>query len=182
MRRKADKPEQKAPEAQEAAAEAAPLVVPRGQTPILKVKPLGSRAGGDGTGAAVRRGTLFQNDAEGQDETAAGLAEEADKRALLKTIVSSPAPQPSVRSPYATYRPAPPDEAAEKEELAAVTGRKAEREVSAGFLLGVALIIVALLGGIAIVRLHKKVDSLERRLASIEGAHVLTAEADLLSP
>ena len=85
MRRKADKPEQKAPEAQEAAAEAAPLVVPRGQTPILKVKPLGSRAGGDGTGAAVRRGTLFQNDAEGQDETAAGLAEEADKRALLKT-------------------------------------------------------------------------------------------------
>jgi hypothetical protein len=77
---------------------------------------------------------------------------------------------------YATHRPAPADEAAEKAHLAAVTGqRPKERELSTGFLIGVGLIVLALIGGVSIVRLEKHVQRLEQRVSQLEHAPTQTA-------
>ena len=94
-----------------------------------------------------------------------------------KTLVMPPAPEPG-RNPFATHGPPPPDEKAEEAELAALTDRKAERTVSTGFLLGVGLIVVVLVGGIWLSRLGDKVTALENRLNRIEGLQVQTAALD----
>ena len=62
------------------------------------------------------------------------------------------------------------------------THRKPERTVSTGFLLGIALIVVVLVGGMWIGRLGKKVAALENRVNRIEGQQVHTAALDLPAP
>ncbi len=77
---------------------------------------------------------------------------------------------------YATHRPAPPDQAAEKAQLAAACGGKArEREISAGFLIGVAMIVLALIGAVVVVRLEKHVQRLESRISALEQVQPQTA-------
>ncbi len=139
------------------------------ETPRLKPKPVGSRTEEEKAGPATRGGTLFGT--PNQDGT-------RPPEKLPKKIKFPRRIRDEVRSPYATYRPAPPDEAAEKQEVAAISGRPVEREVSAGFLLGIALIIVALIGGIMIVRLGKKVGVLEQRISRLESAQGGSAIAD----
>ncbi|MHC4593007.1 MAG: hypothetical protein ACYS8L_09985 [Planctomycetota bacterium] len=182
-RRKADDVVQTAPAVEEDADDA-PRVIEPGQDiahrPHLKVKPIGSRGGGDDDSAdmpTVKAGTLFAGqEASGESGAAQeGADSAADGGAATRRVIL---PMPGVaelRFPYATYRSAPADEDAEKVELAALTGTRREREVSAGFLLGVALIIVMLAGGVLIGRLQKRVGSLESRLRILEDADMRTA-------
>lgn len=133
--------------------------------PRLKVKPVGSRSEAEVPGPTVRGGTLF-----GDQEAEGPPAADAPEQRPPKKVVHVRREQGEVRHPYATYRSAPPDEAAEKRELAAIAGSKPPREVSTGFVLGIALIVVALLSGIFIVRLSKKVGALEARITRLESA------------
>ncbi len=109
----------------------------------------------------VRAGSLFKADGEGEAEAEGGKAEPADRP---KVVV----PPLEGRYPYATYRPAPEDEDEEKRRLEAAGGAAPERRVSTGFVLGVALIVVVLVGGIWLARLGKKVTRLESRIARLE--------------
>jgi len=136
--------------------------------PHLKVRPIGSRPADPGK-PAVRGGTLFraQPKPEATPEPEA-LAESQDQPAAKK--VALPAPEETeARYAYATHRPPPADAKAEKEVLAALTGTKPEREVPTALVLGVALIVVALLSGVFIVRLTQKVGAIERRMNALEG-------------
>lgn len=150
--------------------------------PELKARPIGSRRKAGPAKPGVRGGTLFQ----GQSATEGGAsttAESAPERtAPVKRVVLPAQEGGEARYPFATYRPAPPDEKAEVEELAAVTGAKPAREVSTGFVLGIALIVVALLSGIFIVRLGKRVNSLEKRVSRLDSAEMRTADAALPLP
>ncbi len=138
--------------------------------PLLKVRPMGSRTSADSPKPSVRGGTLFRPaERPFEPRPAEARPPEADKEETPSRSDSHADEQaPDVRFAYATHRSAPADEEAEKAELAALTGRKAEREISTGLLLGVALIVVALVGGIFVVRLNKKVTTLEQRLAKLE--------------
>lgn len=99
-----------------------------------------------------------------------------------KTLVVPPPSLEGGRYPFATHAPAPPDEEAEQAELDALAHRKPERMISTGFLLGIALIVVVLVGGMWIGRLGKKVAALENRVNRIEGQQVHTAALDLPAP
>ncbi len=108
-----------------------------------------------------------QPPAEQPEAEQAPMTEAPRKLAKLPRI--DPNRGPSI---FATHAPPPPDEAAEKAQLATVTGRKAkEREMSAGFLLGVALIVLTLVGGVIVVRLEKHVQRLENRISTLEQGH-----------
>jgi len=139
--------------------------------PHLKVRPMGSRAPAEPAKQAVRGASLFRPAEKPEEEAkpspTVSTAEPADEP---KTKNSVPPPEQDVgaRLAFATHRPAPPDEKAEKEELAAIAGPKPQREISTPLVLGVALIVVAWLCGIFIVRLHRKVDALETRLTKLE--------------
>jgi hypothetical protein len=140
--------------------------------PHLKVKPIGSRSPAGAHRPTVHKGTLVDADGAGADE---GDQPARDWTPPNKVVLPTPGGE-EVRFPFATHRPAPADEAAEEQELAAVTGTSTEREVSTGFLLGMALLVVVLIGGIWLVRLGRKVGSLERRLSRLEAAEVTTAQ------
>jgi hypothetical protein len=138
--------------------------------PQLKVRPIGSRPGTDSPKPTVRGGTLFRSADKPPDARASEAKPTDAVREDAAPRKAAPAPQETaeVRFPYATHRPAPPDEKAEKAELAALTGAKAEREIPTGLVLGLALIVVALVGGVFTVRLSKKVGALEQRLTRLE--------------
>jgi hypothetical protein len=146
--------------------------------PHLKVRPMGSRAPAEPAKQAVRGGTLFRPAPKPEEEprpAEAELAAEPPEPPQPKSPVPPPKEEVEVRLAFATHRPPPPDEKAEKEELAAVTGVKQEREVPTALVLGIALIVVAWLCGIFIVRLHKKVSTLETRLTRLEHPRTRTA-------
>lgn len=138
--------------------------------PQLKVRPIGSRTSAEPQKPTVRGGTLFR----GADKP----SEARDPGAKPSDVLTEdtmprkarPAAQEAaeVRFPYATHRSPPPDERAEKAELAALTGAKAERDISTGLVLGFALIAVALVSGVFTVRLTKRMGALEQRLSKLE--------------
>ena len=146
--------------------------------PQLKVRPIGSPKEADAPAPAVRGGTLF----ESQKPSGAEPAADAEGAPAARRVSLPPRDEQDVRYPYATHRPAPPDEKAEKKELAAVTGRKPEREFSTGFVLGVALIVVVLVGGVLVARLQKKVGALEQRVSRMEGQNARTAALSRRAP
>lgn len=154
------------------AGEDAPLHRPEDdieEMPRLKPKPVGSRTEHEKVRPPTRGGTLFGQ--PHQDE--APQPEKLPKKIMFPRRIREDA-----RSPYATHRPAPPDEEAEKQEVASITGRRPDREVSAGFLIGIALIVVVLVGGIMIARLGKKVGALEQRISRLESVQGGAAIAD----
>ncbi|MFO7957942.1 MAG: hypothetical protein R6X33_12675 [Candidatus Brocadiia bacterium] len=150
--------------------------------PRLRVKPVGSRDGSAPQQAQKRNGTLFEGDADAEPpaeeqapqgesprpaQPAASDESDGEQAAERRKVVVPPL---EGRYPYATYRSAPPeDEAAEAEESKSPAGAVSEREISAGFLLGVALVVVVLVGGIWLARLQNKVGNLEARISQLEG-------------
>ena len=138
--------------------------------PRLKPKPVGSRPEAEASTPPVRAGTLFGVEHGEEVADSADEAREPSKKVVLRKIEEG-----AGRSVYATHRSPPPDERAEKQEVGAIAGRRSERTVSIGFLLGVALIVVVLLGGVSIVGLSKKVGALEKRVSHLE-----TADAESL--
>jgi hypothetical protein len=113
---------------------------------------------------AVPDAPELQAPAELPDAGQPSLAEPPKKVTRLPRI--DPNRDPAL---YATHRPAPPDEAAEKAHLVAVTGQRAvERQVSSGFLIGVALIVVVLIGGVLLARMGKHVQRLDSRVSALE--------------
>ncbi|MFO8006584.1 MAG: hypothetical protein R6V05_02495 [Candidatus Brocadiia bacterium] len=110
---------------------------------------------------AVRAGSLFKADGEGEGKGEEGEAEPTERP---KVVV----PPLEGRYPYATYRSAPEDEEAEQRRLEAAGGTSTERRVSTGFVLGVALVVVVLVGGIWLAHLGKKVGRLESRITRLE--------------
>ena len=158
--------------------------------PQLKVKPIGSRTDAAPSKPSVRAGTLFGKKDPKEDSRAEAptiivepkRSAPSPQQAPHKKVVLPPAEQRDVRSAFATHRPAPPDERAEKEELAAVTGDDPAPQVSTGFVLGLALIVVVLVGGVLVARLGKRVHSLERRVRTIETADTETALAGRPAP
>lgn len=92
--------------------------------------------------------------------------------------VPPPAGDDDPRFRYATYRAAPADEPASKWSwLTGLFTRDGGREISTGFVLGVALVVVILIGGIWLARLGNKVGRLEQRLTQLEQGSVATADA-----
>jgi len=160
------------------------------EKPRLIVKPVGSRQESTEAKPGLRAGTLYA--AEGEPAPEAPPSAEPVAEAQAEAQAAEPAeqetPRPSGKLPriepnrkpllYATHRPPPKDEKEEQEQLAAITGRQAEqREVSAGFLLGVALIVVVLIGGIMLSRVQKRLRRLEARISLLERGNTVTAEA-----
>ena len=144
----------------------------------------------------MRAGSLFDGSAE------AGAAPEGDIPTAEATTliiepgaaVSPPREHPPKKvslpaaasreasSAFATHRPAPATKKAERAELASVTGGKSGREVSAGFILGVGIIVITLVGGLMVARMGKRVRSLETRLGQLEAAEMEVATADHTGP
>lgn len=128
---------------------------------------------GSESGPTVRAGSLYNSSEEAKpaangQQTSAAVPD--DSSTGLPRIDTEKGP-----SPYATHRPPPNDETAEKAELAAATGgvrpeAKSDRRVSAGFVLGIALIAIALIGGIWLARLSNRMASLEERISALEPA------------
>jgi len=134
------------------------------QRPALKVKPLGSRGETPPAGVGLKAGSLFS--------AAGGRPNDVSEEAgpgPAKRIVLRPPEARSARI-LATYGPAPADQRAEREQVAAFGAAPGERCVSAGFILGVALIAVSMLGGIFIARLSRKVGELQQRVARLEAS------------
>lgn len=157
-----------APEPTEAEARAATIVMEPVEAAAVEAlagaeeEPAGGAAAGDAP---------VGDDPEPAEPDQAPMAEAPRKLARLPRIDLSRDP-----SLYATHGPAPADEAAEKAHLAAVTGQKAkEREFSTGFLLGVALIVLTLIGAVSIVHLEKRVQRLESRVSQLEQGASQTA-------
>ncbi len=164
------------------------------------MKPIGSRTAADAPKPSVRAGSLFDSSPEAA--TGAGAAPAGDtaiagaKTLIVEpgSVVSQPREHPpkkvSLQAPesretgyaFATHRPAPASRKAERAELASVTGGKPGREVSAGFVLGVAIIVITLVGGIMVARLGGKVKSLEARLGQLEAAEIEVATAEHRAP
>jgi hypothetical protein len=97
--------------------------------------------------------------------------------------VPPPAGGDDPRFRYATYRTAPHDEPASRwRQLAARITRDGTREISTGFVLGVALILVILIGGVWVARLSNRVSMLEQRLVRLEQGPVTTADAGDVLP
>ncbi len=138
------------------------------ERPSLKAKPPGSRQEPARNAPQTRAGTLFNASADAAGEGDAAKKEKPRSRKRSRKA-KSPAVVPPLGEhyPYATHRSAPPDEKAERRILAAVSGA-AERRVSTGFVLGIALVVVVLVGGIWLVRLGRKVRTLEARVARLE--------------
>jgi hypothetical protein len=146
--------------------------------PQLKVRPIGSAKEADAPAPAVRGGTLFESPKPSGAEPPA----DAGGQPAPRHVSPPPRDEQDVRYAYATHRPAPPDEEAEKKELAAVTGRKPDREFSTGFVLGVALILAVLVGGILIARLQNKVGALEQRVSRVEAQNPRTVALTRRAP
>ena len=150
--------------------------------PHLRVKAR-TPAGGDvaESAASLRRITSRSEAPAPADAKPEDVPEAEMAIREAKTLVMPPAPEAS-RNPFATHGPPPPDEKAEEAELAALTNRKSERTYSTGFILGIALVVVVVIGGVWLARLGKKVANLESRLSRIEGHQVQTAALDLPGP
>jgi hypothetical protein len=141
--------------------------------PRLRPRRPGSGRDEAPSGPAKRAGTLYgESGAGGDAEESSSAGENSDEDATPRKVVMPPL---EGRYPYATYRSAPADEKAEKEELKAVSDSGAERRISTGFVLGIALVVVVLLGGIWLARLGNKVQSLQNRVARLEEASATEA-------
>lgn len=146
-----------------------PAVAPASR-PVLKVRPVGSRAP-EAPKTAVRAGSLYTPDSP--EAPAEGEAKDADAPQLrheMNTMIVPPISNADPRLAYATHRAAPPEEKAKQPQPVGVAADAAGPRFSAGFILGVALIVVALLSGICLVRLGKRVGSLEQRISTLERA------------
>ena len=97
----------------------------------------------------------FAMPAEDKPEAEDPFAMPAEDKPPKKVSLPSPE-EVEARYAYATHRP-PPEESSPR------------RQVSTAFLLGVALIVVALLTGIVIARLRDRITGLEVRVARLEG-------------
>jgi cobalamin biosynthesis Mg chelatase CobN len=150
--------------------------------PRLRVKPVGSRDGSAPQQAQKRNGTLFEGDADAgpraEEEASQGESPRPAQQTASDDSDGEQAAEPRKvvvpplegRYPYATYRSAPSEDEAEEAEERKAPGRTgSEREISAGFLLGVALVVVVLVGGIWLARLQNKVGNLEARISQLEG-------------
>ena len=133
------------------------------ELPRLRPRPIGSRSEGRAPKPPVRAGTLF---AAEQGQGAAGPASPPTERS--KKVVLRKVEEQAGHSAFATHQPAPPDERAEAEVVRAIAGQRPQKTVSAAFVLGVALIVVVLVGGVSLVRLGKKVGALETRVSHLE--------------
>ena len=155
--------------ASEDSAAAATIVVervPEAEAPVVSAAP---------KGADTRADAAAQTVVEEPVVTAAAEPEQMMGEAPRKTSKLPRLEPKRVPSLFATHRPAPPDEEAEKAQLAALTGQKAkaqDRQVSTGFLLGAALIVMLLVGGVVIARMDKHVRGLEARVSSLEQPHL----------
>ncbi len=154
---------------------------------------------------SARAGSLFDSSAAAAAK--AGAAPDGDTAAVdtaiaeAKTLIVEPGPavsQPREHPPkkvslpapesrevgyaFATHRPPPASRKAERAELASVTGGKPGREVSAGFILGVGIIVITLVGGLMVARMGKRVRSLETRLGQLEAAEIEVATAEHRAP
>jgi hypothetical protein len=97
--------------------------------------------------------------------------------------VPPPAGDDDPRFRYATYRTAPPDKPTPKWAwLIDLVTRDGGREISTGFVLGMALVLVILIGGVWLARLGNKLGILEERLTQLEQGAVTTADAGELLP
>ncbi len=123
------------------------------ERPALKVKQ-----------PSVKAGTLFQPEDDSADEGQARGGESAPEEEGKKIVM----PPLEGRYPYATHAPPPPDPEAERQNDKARAGASSEREISTGFVLGIALIVLSLVAGIFILGLRKKVRRLESRVEHLE--------------
>ncbi|NLW49278.1 MAG: hypothetical protein GXY85_00345 [Candidatus Brocadiaceae bacterium] len=108
----------------------------------------------------------------------ADAQKQPDAEERTRTVVLAPPPAPNGRNPFATHGPPPTDEEAARAELAVFGSGLPERRFSTGFVLGVALVVVVLVGGIWLSRLGNRVAMLENRLNRVEGIPVQTAALD----
>lgn len=111
----------------------------------------------------VRAGALFQPEDDTSDAAETGEGEKQAKKKSAKVVI----PPLEGRYPYATHAP-PPPESDEQGGKKPGAGPTSEREISTGFVLGVALIVVALAAGIFIAGLRKKVSRLQSRVERLE--------------
>ncbi len=151
--------------------------------PRLRVKPVGSRDGAAARQARKRNGTLFEGEADSTTSTEETTAQGDAARPEQPSPAEESAPDEDApkdkkvvvpplqrQYPYATYRSAPTDPEDEAPEQKQASAKPfAEREISTGFLLGVALVVVVLVGGIWVARLQNRVAGLEARISQLEG-------------
>jgi len=131
--------------------------------PRLKPKPVGSRQDVAAAGPVLKGGTLV----DGPEPSAPGG--EAPQPGPPKKVALPRVQDPAALA-YGTYRSAPHKATASQNAPATAPRPDEERRVSTGFVLGIALIVVVLLGGIWLARLSTRTRSLESRIAKLEAA------------
>jgi len=104
----------------------------------------------------------------------------SDQKPRKKVALPSAADE-IFRYPYATHRHPPLTEEEEKQELVQFGGTPPAKEYSTGFILGIAIIIVSLITGIVLARLHRRVKTLERRLEGVEELVATSTSSSALS-
>ena len=100
----------------------------------------------------------------------------ANQKPRRKVVLPSAADE-MFRYPYATHRHPPQSEKEEKQELAELRGARPGREYSTGFILGVVIVVISLVAGIALARLHNRVKALERRIDGVENVVATSSSA-----
>lgn len=111
------------------------------------------------------------------EQTEGSAAAPQPRKGLRKIALPSEKERQS-RLAFATHGMPPPDRDAEKETLTSLNNSPRERELSSGFVLGVALILLALVGGIFVARLRSRVSALERRVVALESGQHAGTEGD----
>jgi len=141
--------------------------------PRLKVK--GGRGRNGDAGAAQPSDAAAPNDAdsnrtdEAKERAEAGQAAEPSDGPKTVKRVSLPTPQElASRYAFATYRSAPSEEGDGQGHSGGTGAPASERELSTGFVLGVALVVVVLVGGIWLARMGRRVGRLEKRVEALE--------------
>lgn len=156
--------------------------------PRLRVKRKEEREGADPVARPTAEAASEENaqpaPEQGTDAAPADAAQEpASAQSGPPRHVPPPAGDDDPRFRYATYRAAPADEPPAKWAwLTSLVTRDGTGEISTGFVLGVALVLVVLIGGIWLSHLGNKVGRLEQRLTQLEQAAVTTADARELLP
>ena len=138
--------------------------VKKGRGPLTTVRKAQSRA------QPETEASPTESESEAKAPPAAPLEVDRAETEEHVEVLGAAAEVPPKRYAFATHRPAPPTERDEERQLASIQPERGEKRVSTGFVLGVGILVISLVAGIAMVRLYHRVSRAEERIERLEKA------------
>lgn len=125
---------------------------------------------GDQQAAAAPAGIFAEPASSDTPPRKPGAAKVSPARRQTRRIIRPTQEQKAAILPFAVNAPPPPLQSEREAEALAAAGKAAARQYSTGFILGVALVVITLVGGIFVSVLYNKVRKLEGRITALEHA------------